>query len=299
MSLTLSEETLQAMVALLDDTDEGIIRQITHDLLLQGTNLVPRLEAYWESTQNELVQNRLEQIIHKVQHNQLKADLKNWVSSTDQPLLEGVILINRHKYPNLNTINIRMQIESMRIETWLELRYELTALEKIRILSHIIYKVHGFSGTTDNYTDPSNSYLNQVMEKKNGNALSLSIVYTLIAQKLGFPIYGVDLPQHFILCYLDDRFEALQLKPEDREVLFYINPLNNGMPFQKKEINEFLKLMKIEPTERFFRPCSNLDIINRVLNNLINSYAERSKSDVVADLISLRNIVQGKDQEID
>ncbi len=288
----LNDDTLKAMVTLLDDSDEGIIQQITHDLIQQGTELVPRLEAYWENTSNSLIQSRLEEIIHKVQFHQLKQELKDWVGSNDQSLFDGIVLINRHRYPNLDISSLRMQIESLRIETWLELRYELTALEKVRILSHIIYKIHGFTGANENPTEPANSYLNQVLDKKKGNALSLSILYLLISQKLGFPIYGVDLPQHFILCYLDDRVEALHQSIDQREVLFYINPLNNGMPFHRKEILEFLKLMKTEPQERFFRPCSTVDVIVRAINNLIRGYTDRNKPEMVYDLIELRTIIQ-------
>lgn len=292
MSLSLNEETLKAMVTLLDDTDESIIQQVTRDLIAQGTELIPRLEHYWEKSTNSLIQARLEQIIHKVQFAQIKQDLQDWVNSEEQSLFDGIILINRHRFPNLDVSNLRMQIESLRIETWLELRYELTALEKVRILSHILYKVHGFSGAHDNPTEPSNSYLNQVLEKKKGNALSISILYLLISQKLGFPIYGVDLPQHFILCYLDDRIEALHQSVDQREVLFYINPLNNGMPFQKKEILEFLKLMKTEPQERYFRPCSNAEMLLRAINNLIRGYTDRNKPEMIQDLLELKEIIQ-------
>lgn len=292
MSLIINDETLKAMVALLDDSDEGIIQQITQDLVNQGTELVPRLEHFWENTANSLIQSRLEQIIHKVQFTQLKNELREWVNSNEQSLFDGIVLINRHRYPHLDVSSLRMQIESLRIETWLELRYELTALEKVRILSHIIYKIHGFSGATDNPTEPSNSYLNQVFEKKKGNALSLSILYMLISQKLGFPIYGVDLPQHFILCYLDDRMEALHQNIAQREVLFYINPLNSGMPFHRKEIIEFLKLMKTEPQERFFRPCSNVEMVLRAINNLIRGYTELNNHEMVSDLLELKSIVQ-------
>lgn len=294
MNPLLSEETIRAMVTLLDDTDESVINQVTNDLVAQGVSLIPKLESFWENTSNSLIQSRLESIIHHVQFCQLKADLKEWVASQTQSLFEGMILLNRYRYPNLEVSNIRLQIESMRIETWLELRYELTALEKIRILSHIIYKVHGFSGISDNLTDPTFTYLNQVLERKKGNVVSLSVLYLLIAQKLGFPIYGVDLPHHFILCYLDDRLESLHLRPEEREVLFYINPLNNGMPFERKEINEFLKLIKTQPIERYYQPCSNLDIMYRTISYLIKGYSEQNKYETVHELMELRNLLEGR-----
>ena len=72
------------MVTLLDDTDESIIQQVTRDLIAQGTELIPRLEHYWEKSTNSLIQARLEQIIHKVQFAQIKQDLQDWVNLEEQ-----------------------------------------------------------------------------------------------------------------------------------------------------------------------------------------------------------------------
>ncbi len=61
-----------------------------------------------------------------------------------------------------------------------------------------------FSGNTTNHQDPQNSYIGQVLDTKKGNQISLASIYSIIAQKLDIPIYGVNLPQHFILAYLDE-----------------------------------------------------------------------------------------------
>ena len=77
-------------------------------------------------------------------------------------------------------------------------------MEKVRVLNHIIFDVHGFSGNTANFHAPQNSYINNVLESKKGNPLSLSVLYAVIAQRLDVNIYGVNLPEHFILAYVED-----------------------------------------------------------------------------------------------
>ena len=64
------------------------------------------------------------------------------------------------------------------------------------------------------------------------------------------------------------------------------------MPFQKKEILEFLKLMKTEPQERYFRPCSNAEMLLRAINNLIRGYTDRNKPEMIQDLLELKEIIQ-------
>src|SRR3546814_17101059 len=71
------------------------------------------------------------------------------------------------------------------------MNYEMSTLEKVKLLNHVFFKVHGFSGNTVNHQDPQNSYLNLVLESKKGNQISLALIYSLVAQKLDIPIYGV------------------------------------------------------------------------------------------------------------
>src|SRR6478736_249860 len=97
--------------------------------------------------------------------------------------------------------SINKKFDRIRLDIWLELRYDYSAYEKIKIINHVLYNVHGFKGNTDQYHDPSNSFINNVLESKRGNPIMLAVVYMLIAQRLNMPIYGVNLPQHFVLGY--------------------------------------------------------------------------------------------------
>src|SRR5262249_11991206 len=161
---------------------------------------------------------------------------------------------------------------------WLELHYDLTPFEKIRILNHVLYTVHGFKGNTDQYHDPQNSFINNALESKKGNPIMLAIIYMLVAQRLHIPIFGVNLPQHFVLTYkednkpvnLSDPFNAKpKLDHRAGKVLFYINAFNNGAVFSKANLEQFLRQINIEPRYEFFEACSNIDIVKRVLRNLV------------------------------
>jgi regulator of sirC expression with transglutaminase-like and TPR domain len=237
-----------------------------------GEEIIPELEIAWENSFDSIIQGRIEQIIHTIQFDVIKKMLQDWAAPGNQDLLEGALIMARYQYPDLDEEKIRKLFDQIRQDVWLELNNNLTALEKVRVLNHILFEVHGFSGNTTNYHAPQNSYLNNVLESRKGNPLSLSIVYLIVARDLGIPIHGVNLPEHFVLAYLDNH----ENYPVEREnidtVLFYINPFSKGTVFSKKEIDAFLRQLKLDPEERFYMPCSNLDIIRRLLNNLIQSY---------------------------
>jgi regulator of sirC expression with transglutaminase-like and TPR domain len=152
----------------------------------------------------------------------------------------------------------------------------------------VLYQVNVYKGNTDNYHDPSNSFINQVLESKRGNPIMLAVVYMLVAQRLNLPIFGVNLPQHFVLAYkeveadpdLNNRFNQVQkaLNPKEGTVLFYINAFNGGAIFSKLNLEQFLKQISIEAKVEFFEPCSNLDIVKRVLRNLTGAYEKLAKT---------------------
>lgn len=269
----MNQNELQALISLLDDPDENIFQHIKEKILSLGQEIIPLLENAWEYSFDPLIQSRIEDIIHKIQFEKILNELKSWVKSENQDLLEGTLLIAKYQYPDLDEEKVKKQIEQIKQDIWLELNDNLTALEKTRVINHIFFDVHNFSGNTANFHTPQNSYLNNVLESRKGNPLSLSILYIIIAQNLNFPIYGVNLPEHFILAYKDENNVFPLFSNEDNnKVLFYINPFSKGSVFSKKEIDAFLKQLNVDPDKSFYEPCSNAEIIKRLIRNLIASY---------------------------
>jgi len=155
-----------------------------------------------------------------------------------------------------------------------------------------LFKVHGFEGNKNNYTSPSNSYLSDVISNKKGSPLSLAILYQILAESLDIPIHGVNLPNHFILCYMDELGIASMLDETVAEngILFYINPFSNGKIIHQNEIDEFLFHLNLPQKVKFYKPCENQDIIKRLINNLIFGYQEKGNEKKVEALRTLQNI---------
>jgi len=284
---------LNALISLLDDPDEGVFSHIKTKIVSLGEDVIPVLENAWEHSFNPLLQTRIENIIHGIQFQRIAEELKSWAKNSEHSLLEGALLISQYQYPDLDVSKITKQIEQIKHDIWLELNDNLTALEKTRVINHILFDVHQFGGNTANYYAPQNSYINNVFESKKGNPLSLSIVYAIIAQSLALPIYGVNLPEHFVLAYKDNFDIPLpnENKEDKSRILFYINPFSRGAVFSRKEIDAFLKQLKLEPKAEFYNTCSNLDIIKRLIRNLINSYEKLGYPDKTEELESLLNIL--------
>ena len=273
----MDQKELSALINLLDDPDKDVFQQVREKLLSIGDKVIPVLENVWEQSFDTSMQIRIEEIIHHIQFNSTVHALKEWALSEEQNLFTGSLLIAKYQYPDLNEQKLKKYIQQIRQDVWLELNEKLTALEQVKIINHILFEVHNFSGNTKNYHAPQNSYINNVLESKKGNPLSLSLIYLIIAQDLKIPIYGVNLPEHFVLCYKDVHQLMTVKTKRDAEmieegILFYINPFSRGAVFGKKQLEIYLKKMNLEPQPQFYQPCNNLEMIKRLLRNLIFSY---------------------------
>jgi len=287
----MDRKELKAMIALLDDPDEEILTAITCNLLKQGQEVVPELEKAWESTMDEKLQVKLENLIQEIQFNLVKEDLTRWIQTGSEYVLEGACCIARSQFPELSIAKINDQIESIRKDVWIELNSNLTALEKVKILNYILFDLHKFTRNNSDFYSPQNSYINQVIEMRKGNPISLSIVYLSVAYKLGLPIYGVNLPKNFILAYRDEYVS--HSSPEDADdILFYINPYNKGAVLGRREIDYFINQQQITPQPSFYSCCSNRDIIIRLINNLIMSYEKLGYVQKITRLNELLRVME-------
>lgn len=277
---------IDALVKLLDDPDEEVYQHVQQRLLTYGIEVVSYLESAWEQSLNSVLQERIENLVHTIQFTTIKEDLNLWYQSGAFDLLQGALIINRYQYPDLNEQHVINQIEEIKREIWVGLQHEMSSIEKIKLINHVFYNQYGFAGNTKNHHDPQNSYLNQVLESKKGNQISLAIIYATLAQKLDIPVYGINLPQHFILGYIDDH-------NEDKEygVLFYINAFNKGAIFGKHDVDQFLRQLNLEPQPGFYSPCSNTEIIRRVIRNLISAYENLGTTEKVEELKQLQEIL--------
>lgn len=289
-----NHQELLAMISLLDDEDETVYESLLHHFLEIGKPAIPLLEEKWSQSLDALLQSRIENIVHKIQFESVKSELTNWKAHNKNNLLDGLIAVARYQYPDLDEDSIRTFFSDVRRRVWDNLQPGDTPLEQVRILNQVLFVELGFNGNTANFHSPQNSFINTVIESKRGNPILLSAVYSIVAQDLDIPVYGVNLPEHFVLCYqtlYKDKFAEYAFPEEN--ILFFINAFSRGSVFGKDEIELYLKKLKLQPDKKFILPCSNTDIIRRILHNLnfsFNKSGLTEKSDEIEILLALLDI---------
>ncbi len=286
------------MVSLLDDPDPEIYRRVQQDLDALGVHAVAQLEELWIQTEEVKERRSLEMVIHRLRWNDIQCHLTAWLEGDRSDLLSALCIIARYQYPNLDEQAVRQTLQALRIEVWMGLNEQMTALEQVRHLNFVLFRVHKFRGNTDEYLNPNNNFINKVLETRKGNPLMIGLVYMLIAQKLDLPIFGVNLPQHFVLAYLEQGSYSGQNKSEDfqqesyRRPLFYINAFNMGSVFGKRDVDQFLKMVQVEPKDQFYRACTNTEILLRLFANLESSYRDAEEFHKISEIKLLAQLIK-------
>ena len=275
----ISKKEIKAIISLLDDEDNEVISNVEEKLLSYGGQVIPILENEWEKNFSPIIQRRIEEIVHTLQFDQLKERLHQWSGSKDKELLKGMWLIATYQYPDLKFTTLKKEIEQIYFHVWTEFsKTDLHPYDQVKILNGVLFSKLKFSANTKNFHSPANSMINSVLDSKKGNPISLCVIYLLVAKKLKLPIYGVNLPNLFVLTY------------KTKKMQFYINAFNRGIIFSIEDIDHYISELKLAPIDSYFQPCKNIDILCRVFRNLIVAFekvGDHYKVDEVKQLLKV------------
>ncbi|WP_346860262.1 transglutaminase family protein [uncultured Draconibacterium sp.] len=284
---------LNALIELLDDPDNMVFGMVEQELLKETHEIIPELEKKWESSFDENCQERIENIIQNLQFKKTYSKLKNWLAlkPKHQNLIDGFSIVDRFQYPDLNLLNLQLKIENLRKSIWLELNNSLTLLEKTTILNHFLFNMNGYSVNLSNPHSPQNCFLNQLIDTKKGNSISMSIFYTIMARQLELPVKLIDFPKNPLVGIVDSELaQKVHGSSVNSDVLFYINPSNKGSITSRKEIEYHLKKNDYLPFHEYTEPKPDSLFIQRLLESMQESYVAvgfPDKEEKIKQLLSL------------
>jgi regulator of sirC expression with transglutaminase-like and TPR domain len=269
----MKQSEIKALISLLDDEDYEVLNHVETKIRSMGDTVIPYLEDRWEeSSLSPLMQKKLEDLIHDLQYNAFFERLLTWRKNGSEDLLEGMWAIATYQYPELSLEKLRQDVDQIYYEVWLEIRDGMHPMDQIKTLNSVIFGKLKFGANTKHFHSASNSMLNVVIELKKGNPISLCVIYLLVAQKLNLPVWGVNLPNLFILTYKSGNMQ------------FYINVFNRGLVFSRVDIDNYIAQYNFPQNEIFYQPCNNLDIIRRVLRNLTLAFEKVGDDDKVKEI---------------
>lgn len=263
-------QEVNALIALLDDTDEVVYQSVHHKIMSLGVDTIPYLQKGFDNSNIELQKERLAIVLDKFKLAKLEKEIVNWGKNETHDLLKGLIHIAQFGYPNLeiNDINnvINIIVEELKPLIQGKSNYEI-----MQEMNNIILDKHKFGSNFKNYSGVNNSFLNKVLEDKVGNPIMLCVIYLLVAKSLNINLIGINSPKHFILGILEDKSREESFYNDEliNTVDFFVDPFYQGVFYGHEKFDEILKEINFNFDDKIFLPATNLDIVKRVMNNLV------------------------------
>ena len=186
------------------------------------------------------------------------------VSEENLNLAEAALLIAAEEYPRLDIPLYLEKLENLAEHTTFRTGDVISATDKIAVINQTLFEELGFQGNRENYYDPRNSFLNEVLDRRIGIPITLSVVYIEVARRLGLPIHGIGLPGHFIVGYIAEN-DA-----------YYIDVFNGGRIIGINGCADLVAGMSngrltFHP-DLHLTPVTKKQILTRMLGNLLGIY---------------------------
>lgn len=209
------------------------------------------------------------------------------VSDEEISLAEAALFISAIDHPELDLASCLEQIDEIAHVIRKKFRGDTSVPEKLMALNHYLFAVLGFRGNVEEYTDPKNSFLDQVLIRRLGIPITLSIVYLEIGRRLGLKMYGIAFPSHFLVkCVVNDN-------------IVIIDVFNRGITLSLEDLKDRLRSIGDISSvsdgmlSHLLSAATNRNILARILRNLLKIYSHNkdwiralSVSDFIITLLS-------------
>ncbi len=179
-------------------------------------------------------------------------------------LERAALYIAQEAYPNLDIEEYVAALDTMAEEVRGRLPVEDYPLRTLQVLNQYLYEDLGFQGNQDDYYNPKNSFLNDVIDRRTGIPISLSLLYLSLAQRIAFPMVGVGLPGHFLI------------RPLQHQMQIFVDAFDQGEILFAQDCEALLQKMfgdRLVMREQFLAPVTHRQFLARMLTNLKAIYA--------------------------
>jgi len=266
---------LGAFRALLDDTDPVVRAALVAEFGRHSAHALPFLQEIARGQDRPLAWHAA-WFLHELKFSDPVAEFKGFIRSLNYELETGALLLSRIHSPQLDIGACCATFEQLAARCRELMVEPSTAREKCRVVNRVLFHESGFRGNVEHYTDPLNSFLDEVLARRKGLPITLSMVYVLVAQRVGLTLEPVGLPGHFVAgCFLES-------------TPFFIDAFEQGALRTPAELFATLRQQHLAPSISDLAPTPVREVLCRCCRNLSHHYAiahDELRARLYADLV--------------
>lgn len=255
-------EKRAALLTLLTDEDPEVFHKVREIIVSGGPQVSEWLRPHTLSP-DPILRRRALSIVRQFERH--AADNAFVVfclaSGKGLDLEKGVLLLSKTQYPEVNTEGYSALLDTFAAE----LGEKLALRGPNQVLSTVaqyVFDQLGFSGNSEHYYEPDNSYFSRVMDRRTGNPINLCVLYLLLAKRLRLPVAGIGLPGHFVCRYQTSALEV------------YVDVFNKGKLMSKADCMQYLLSTHFGITDDLLSPAAPRRILFRICSNLHHIYVQ-------------------------
>lgn len=253
------KETWLAMERLLDD-DSPVVRESLAAWFREHEQEAIHWLKEWAGSRIKTVSEAACHHLRSLEYSDPVDEFLKFIRSLHYELETGALLLNRVTFPKLRPETCSREIDQLALRCQDLLVASNSAKEICKVINRVIFHEEEFRGDLDDFNNPMNSYLSQVLESHKGIPISLGILYILVAQRLGLDLEPVCMPGRFVVgCFAE-------------EMPFYIDPFERGAIRTPDYLFRFLKSRNIVPDISHLAPSSVREVLCRCCRNLVHQY---------------------------
>lgn len=276
----LTEGEIKALITLLADEDERTFSVARRVLLEARETTLPYLQTATRSS-DALIRGRVRTLLDTIRLEGLEERFRDLLSEPDplQELETGCLLLAEYAYPDVDMRRYRDELSVMAQELTGLIGDLRDARSVLPVMVRFLAEEKNLHGDDHYFQDPDASYLNRVLDRGVGIPISLSMVYLLVAQRLGLPLYGVGLPGHFIV------------KWEDERETVYLDPYRGGTALTVEECRRLVEDGGHPFRDAHLRSVTPRQMLARLMTNLIWVYEQAGESVPARQVARFRSIL--------
>ena len=277
------DTTIHALLRLLSDPNEQVARTIQDQLARLGSHVLPFLEK--AGTDDDTLQPRIASIKEEIRFGQLKEEFQKFVSQSarQDDWEHGAFLIAKLAYPDLSISHYIKCLDQLAEEFRTKWHATESPPGKVaRLLSNFLFKDKGYSGNREDYYEPDNSYLNRVIDTRQGIPISLSALYVFVGKRIGLPLAGVGMPGHFLV------------RIEGETPAQFVDCFNGGTILQEKDCEQFITASGLDYDPRFLEKSSTPTMLARMLRNLLSIYEQESEEQMARRIRAFLELLENE-----
>lgn len=256
---TLDPARREALLGLLDDPNPTVRQTLLAYFVGMGATAAPFLREIAHGS-NRLLSRHARWYLEELKFSDPAAEFRGFIRSLNYELESGALLLARTVSPQLDIGACCSELDAIASRCRQLIVEPATPREQCRIVNRVLFHEWGFRGNVENYTDPMNSLIDQVLLRRKGIPISLSILYLLVADRVGLELKPVGLPGHFVVgCFSE-------------ESPFFVDPFDQGLFRDTYEVFTLLRANHVIPKAADLAPTPVREVLCRSCRNLVGHF---------------------------